>query len=32
VLGEWSPADHPEVRELVERVRASFAVEPPSRG
>ncbi len=32
VLGEWSPDEHPEVRELVERVRASFAAEPPSRG
>jgi hypothetical protein len=32
VLGEWSPEEHPEVRELVERVRASFAAEPPSRG
>jgi EmrB/QacA subfamily drug resistance transporter len=32
VLGEWSPEAHPEVRELVERVRASFAAEPPSRG
>ena len=32
VLAEWSPDDHPEVRELVERVRASFAAEPPVRG
>ena len=32
VLGEWSADEHPEVRELVERVRASFAAEPPVRG
>jgi hypothetical protein len=32
VLGEWSPDEHPEVQALVERVRASFAAEPPSRG
>ena len=32
VLGEWSSQEHPEVQALVERVRASFAAEPPSRG